>query len=143
MKEQIDNLMKKARKENSPSLLVYTLIKSELLNNEHYKHPISDIDVLRKMVKEREKSETAYLENNRRDLAKKEFDEIQIIKELLPKEPPISTLHEDIKHAIAALDYTPTMRDIPIIVKIINTKYPTAQKSTIVKTFKSLLNHVS
>ena len=139
MKEQIDNLINKARKENSPSLLIYTLIKSELINNEHSKHPISDIDVLRKMIKEREKAETAYLENNRRDLAKKEFDEIQIIKELLPKEPPIATLHEDIKHAIAALGCAPTMRDIPIIIKIINTKYPTAQKATIVSIYKSLI----
>lgn len=139
MKEQIDNLINKARKEKSPSLLIYTLIKTELVNNEHSKHPISDADVLRKMIKEREKSEAAYLENNRKDLAKKEFDEIQIIKELLPKEPPIATLHEAIKHAIAALGYTPTMRDIPIITKIINTKYPTAQKATIVSIFKSLI----
>ena len=51
MKEQIDNLIKKARKENSSSLLIYTLIKSELVNNEHSKHPLSDIDVLRKMLK--------------------------------------------------------------------------------------------
>ena len=91
------------------------------------------------MIKEREKAETLYLENNRRDLAKKEFDEMQVIKELLPKEPPIATIHDAIKNAITALHYSPTMRDVPTIVSIINTKYPSVQKSTIVKIFKSLI----
>ena len=136
----IDKLITEARKNgNTTELEICQLIKAAFIENKHAKKPVSETDVLRKMVKEREKSEIAYLENNRRDLAKKEFDEIQIIKELLPKEPPIATLHEDIKHAIAALGYTPTMRDIPIIVKIINTKYPTAQKATIVSIFKSLI----
>lgn len=139
MKEQINELINKARKENSSSLLIYTLIKSELVNNEHSKHPLSDIDVLRKMIKEREKAETSYLENDRRDLAYKERLEIVEIKKLLPKEPPIAVLHEAIKNAMSALGRTPTVIDTPIIISIINTKYPSAQKSTIVNIFKSLI----
>ena len=139
MKEQINELINKARKESSPSLLIYTLIKSELVNNEHSKHPLSDIDVLRKMIKEREKAETSYLENNRRDLAYKERLEIVEIKKLLPKEPPIAVLHEAIKNAMSALGRTPTVKDTPIIISIINTKYPSAQKSTIVSIYKSLI----
>lgn len=139
MKEQINKLINKARKENSPSLLIYTLIKSELVNNEHSKHPLSDIDVLRKMIKEREKAETSYLENDRKDLAYKERLEIMEIKKLLPKEPPIAVLHETIKNAMSALGRTPTIIDTPIIISIINTKYPSAQKSTIVSIYKSLI----
>ena len=139
MKEQINELINKARKENSPSLLIYTLIKSELVNNEHSKHPLSDIDVLRKMIKEREKAETSYLENDRKDLAYKERLEIMEIKKLLPKEPPIAILHEAIKNAMSALGRTPTVIDTPIIISIINTKYPSAQKSTIVSIYKSLI----
>lgn len=139
MKEQINKLINKARKENSPSLLIYTLIKSELVNNEHSKHPLSDIDVLRKMIKEREKAETSYLENDRKDLAYKERLEIMEIKKLLPKEPPIAVLHEAIKNAMSALGRTPTVIDTPIIISIINTKYPSAQKSTIVSIYKSLI----
>ena len=139
MKEQINKLINKARKENSPSLLIYTLIKSELLNNEHSKYPLSDIDVLRKMIKEREKAETSYLENDRKDLAYKERLEIMETKKLLPKEPPIAVLHEAIKNAISALGRTPTVIDTPIIISIINTKYPSAQKSTIVSIYKSLI----
>ena len=139
MKEQINKLINKARKENSPSLLIYTLIKSELVNNEHSKYPLSDIDVLRKMIKEREKAETSYLENDRKDLAYKERLEIMETKKLLPKEPPIAVLHEAIKNAISALGRTPTVIDTPIIISIINTKYPSAQKSTIVSIYKSLI----
>lgn len=139
MKEQINKLINKARKENSPSLLIYTLIKSELVNNEHSKYPLSDIEVLRKMIKEREKAETSYLENDRKDLAYKERLEIMEIKKLLPKEPPIAVLHEAIKNAISALGRTPTVIDTPIIISIINTKYPSAQKSTIVSIYKSLI----
>lgn len=139
MKEQINKLINKARKENSPSLLIYTLIKSELVNNEHSKYPLSDIDVLRRMIKEREKAETSYLENDRKDLAYKERLEIMEIKKLLPKEPPIAVLHEAIKTAMSALGRTPTVIDTPIIISIINTKYPSAQKSTIVSIYKSLI----
>ena len=139
MKEQINKLINKARKENSPSLLIYTLLKSELVNNEHSKYPLSDIDVLRKMIKEREKAETSYLENDRKDLAYKDRLEIMEIKKLLPKEPPIAVLHEAIKNAISALGRTPTVIDTPIIISIINTKYPSAQKSTIVSIYKSLI----
>lgn len=139
MKEQINKLINKARKENSPSLLIYTLLKSELVNNEHSKYPLSDIDVLRKMIKEREKAETSYLENDRKDLAYKERLEIMEIKKLLPKEPPIAVLHEAIKNAISALGRTPTVIDTPIIISIINTKYPSTQKSTIVSIYKSLI----
>lgn len=139
MKEQINKLINKARKENSPSLLIYTLLKSELVNNEHSKYPLSDIDVLKKMIKEREKAETSYLENDRKDLAYKERLEIMEIKKLLPKEPPIAVLHEAIKNAISALGRTPTVIDTPIIISIINTKYPSAQKSTIVSIYKSLI----
>ena len=91
------------------------------------------------MIKEREKAETSYLENNRRDLAYKERLEIIEIKKLLPKEPPISVLHEAIKNAMSALGYTPTIIDTPTIISIINTKYPSAQKSTIVSIYKSLI----
>ena len=40
---------------------------------------------------------------------------------------------------MSALGRTPTVIDTPIIISIINTKYPSAQKSTIVSIYKSLI----
>ena len=139
MIEQIDNLINKARKEDSPSLLVYTLIKSELLNNIHSKKPTSEFEVLHRMIKEREKSEDMYLKNSRRDLAKNELDEIQIIKQLLPAEPPTETIYTTIKNAIAVLNKKPTMQDSPYIINTVVTKFPSTQKSTIIRIFKTFI----
>lgn len=137
MLQEVNNKIAEARKnKNKKELLTYQLIKSELITNEH---SLSEIDVLRKMIKERDRAETLYLENGRRDLAKKEYDEKIIIRALLPKEPSTETIYNTIKHIISILPYVVSMLDAPLIIGIVLTKYPTAQKSTIIKIFKSLL----
>ena len=48
------------------------LIKAALINNQHSEKPVSELDVLHKMVKEREKAMAIYEKAGRKDLALKE-----------------------------------------------------------------------
>lgn len=52
------------------------LIKAALINNQHSEKPVSELDVLHKMVKEREKAMAIYEKAGRKDLALKEVKEI-------------------------------------------------------------------
>ena len=96
----IDKLITEARKNgNTTELEICQLIKAAFIENKHAKKPISEIDVLRKMVKEREKAIKMYEEAGRNDLAFKEANEITFIKMYLPATPTT----EQIRDCIANL----------------------------------------
>ena len=66
----IDKLITEARKNgNTTELEICQLIKAAFIENKHAKKPVSETDVLRKMVKEREKAIKMYEEAGRNDLA--------------------------------------------------------------------------
>lgn len=77
----------------------YKLIKAKILefktakNAKEYDEQ-AEIQLLSKMIKERQDSACIYLENNRGDLADAEYAQIKVIEELLPKE----ATEEDIKN---------------------------------------------
>lgn len=136
MNEKIAEAIKNG---NTKELAVYRLIKAEFIKNEHAKKPITEIEVLQRMAKEREKAIEIYENTNRRDLLENEQYELSIIKTFLPKEPPTEALHAAIKNRISTLGYAATMKDAPLIIDTVLTKYPNAQKSTIIKIFKTLI----
>lgn len=80
IEQTVDILIKGARK-NSNTLMLETakLIKAALINNRHSKKPVSELDVLHKMVKECEKAMAIYKKAGRKDLALKEVKEIGYI----------------------------------------------------------------
>lgn len=134
----IDKLITEARKNgNTTELEICQLIKAAFIENKHAKKPISEIEVLRKMAKEREKAIAIYKKANRDDLALKETKELNYIKEMIPKEP----LEQEIEELIAKLmkATTLTIKDTKDVIADVQSSFPTAQKSTIVKIFKSLL----
>lgn len=108
------------------------LIKAALINNQHSEKPVSELDVLHKMVKEREKSIVLYTNAGR--LKSKELD---CIKEMMPKEPSEKEIEELIAELMEAT--TLTIKDTKGVIADVQSRFPTAQKSTIVKIFKSLL----
>ncbi len=136
MNEKIAEAIKNG---NTKDLAVYRLIKAEFIKNEHAKKPISETEVLQRMVKEREKAIDIYRNTSRQDLLENEQYELSVIKALLPKEPPLEVIHTTIKNALMAMPTKATMKDFPKICSIVNTKYPSAQKSTIVQIYKSLI----
>ena len=87
LEQNIDKIIEESRKVSDTfTLETVKLIKTALINNKHSEKPISEIEVLIKMAKEREKAIAIYKKANRDDLALKETKELNYIKEIIPKE---------------------------------------------------------
>lgn len=112
------------------------LIKAALINNQHSEKPVSELDVLHKMVKEREKAMAIYEKAGRKDLALK-VKEIGYIRGIMPVEPSEQEIREFISELMKIM--TLTIKDTKMVITHVQRKFPTAQKGTIVKIFKSLL----
>ena len=138
IEQTVDILIEGARKTSNTFMLeTAKLIKAALINNQHSEKPVSELDVLHKMVKEREKAIAIYEKAGRDDLAIKETRELDYIKEMVPKEPSEQEIAEFISELMEAT--TLTIKDTKNVIADVQSSFPTAQKSTIVKIFKSLL----
>lgn len=134
----IDKLITEARKNgNTTELEICQLIKAAFIENKHAKKPISEIEVLRKMIKEREKAIKIYQDAGRNDLAFKEANEITFIKMYLPATPTTEQIYTCIANLVKSSQLT--IKDTKYVIGTVQTRYPTAEKSEIVKIFKSLL----
>ena len=138
IEQTVDVLIESARKTSNTFMLeTAKLIKAALINNKHSEKPVSELEVLQKMVKEREKAIAIYDKTGRYDLRDKDAKELGLIQEFIPKEPS----EQEIEELIAELmEHTIlTINDTKGVIADVQRKFPTAQKSTIVKIFKSLL----
>lgn len=136
----IDKLITEFRKNGEDTLLgICQLIKAAFIENQHSKNPISEIEVLQKMIKEREKAVKMYEKANRNDLVKKEANEITFIKQYIPEQPTMEQIHTCIKGIVNASSSPLTIKDTKQVISYVHTKYPSAEKSEIVKIFKSLI----
>ena len=113
------------------------LIKSELSRNKYSEKPITELEVLQKMAKEHEKAIAIYKKAGRDDLAIKETRELGYIRGMIPKEPSEQEVEELIAELMEAT--TLTINDTKDVIADVQSRFPTAQKSTIVRIFKSLL----
>lgn len=138
IEQTVDVLIEGARKTSNTFILeMAKLIKAALINNQHSEKPVSELEVLQKMAKEREKAIAIYEKAGRDDLALKETKELGYIRGMIPKEPS----EQEIKELIAELmkSTTLTIKDTKDVIAEVQNSFPTAQKSTIVRIFKSLL----
>ena len=138
LEQKIDTAIELFRKDSNITFLeIAKLIKAALINNRHSENPVSELEVLQKMAKEREKAISIYEKAGRNDLALKETKELGYIRGMIPKEPS----EQEIEELIAELmEYSIlTIKDTKDVIAEVQNTFPTAQKSTIVKIFKSLL----
>ena len=138
LEQKIDTAIELFRKDSNITFLeIAKLIKAAILNNKHSENPVSELEVLQKMAKEREKAISIYEKAGRDDLALKETKELGYIRGMIPKEPS----EQEIEELIAELMETTTLtiKDTKNVIADVQSTFPTAQKSTIVKIFKSLL----
>lgn len=138
LEQNIDEIIEKARKTSNTFILeTAKLIKSELSRNKYSEKPISELEVLQQMAKTRAKTIAIYDKAGRYDLRDKDAKELGLIQEFIPKEPSEQELEEFItelmEHTIL------TIKDTKDVIAEIQNSFPTAQKSTIVRIFKSLL----
>lgn len=138
IEQTVDVLIEGARKTSNTFILeMAKLIKAALINNKHSEKPVSELEVLQKMAKEREKAIAIYEKAGRDDLALKETRELGYIRGIMPVEPSEQEIREFISELMTIM--TLTIKDTKMVITHVQRKFPTAQKSTIVRMFKSLL----
>lgn len=138
LEQKIDTAIELFRKDSNITFLeIAKLVKAAILNNKHSEKPISELEVLQRMAKEREKAIAIYDKAGRDDLALKETRELGYIRGMIPKEPSEQEIEELIAELMKAT--TLTIKDTKRVIADVQSTFPTAQKSTIVKIFKSLL----
>ena len=138
LEQKIDTAIELFRKDSNITFLeIAKLIKAAILNNKHSENPVSELEVLQKMAKEREKAIVIYEKAGRDDLALKETKELGYIRGMIPKEPSEQEIEELIAELMEATILT--IKDTKDVIADVQSTFPTAQKSTIVKIFKSLL----
>ena len=138
LEQKIDAAIELFRKDSNITFLeIAKLVKAAILNNKHSENPVSELNVLQKMAKEREKAIAIYEKAGRDDLALKETKELGYIRGMIPKEPSDQEIEEFIAELMEAT--TLTIKDTKDVIADVQSTFPTAQKSTIVKIFKSLL----
>ena len=82
------------------------------------------ISLLKKMLKQRDESITLYMKGNRQDLVKSEEDEINIIKQFLPKQMDEIEINELVIEAIKIND-AKSIKDMGKLMNYLKEKYPT------------------
>lgn len=138
LNDKIDALIAEAMKNGDTVRLgVLRLIKNEFLKYKTEKHSnilndTSEAIILNKMLVQREDSINQYLAANRQDLADNEKAEITVILEYAPKQAS----DEEIKHATIdsigiylakqSEGFKLSMKDMKIILSMVQDKYPTA-----------------
>jgi uncharacterized protein YqeY len=104
IKDNINNMIMSAMKDKQTDKAnVYRLIKNEFLKYTTAKNakPLDDaaeINILQKMVKQREESINNYKMANRQELAEAEQKEINIINELLPQTVSKEVIEEYVQY---------------------------------------------
>lgn len=134
IKEQLNSLIMEAMKaHDTVRTEAFRAIKTAFMNWQTAKEnagkeltEADELQVLRKMVKERKESAAVYQEANREDLALNELDEAKVIEELLPQ----AASEEDITRAFLFVreeeHVEPEKKNMGIFVKRIKAMLPNA-----------------
>ena len=143
IKEQLTDLIKKAMIEKDKVRLeTLRAIKTAFLNWETAKNakPLdeaAEIQIIRKLITQREESAEQFKNAGRIELEEKERSEIKVLQEFLPAE--IS--EEDIMEFTKTLIVPGTdKKEMGRLVKEVKAKFPTAEGKIIAAVVKNLLN---
>ena len=107
-------------------LITAAIQDRDIANRGVGKERVSDdeiLQILTKMVKQREESAVIYGQNGRPELEAQEREEIEIIKEFLPKPLTEAEVDAAIKGAIAETG-AEGLRDMGKVVGVLKAKYP-------------------
>ena len=150
----IDELIKCATLEkNSAKKEAYRAVKAELLKNQTSKNPKPegkiiytyngadviqdvfelDLEIIKKLIKQRDESASIYDANSRKDLADLEREQTKYLKELLPLEISEDKIQEAV---MTAYPNGFTQKEMGKVIKEIKAIYPTADGKLISEVVK-------
>ena len=147
LREKLNELIKSAMlNHDNVRLEVIRSIKTAFTNFEKEGKELTDADeskILLKMVSQREDSIEQYNKGVRYDLAEKEQNELNILKEYVPKQPTDEEITNLTKGVIAAFEIQNgrkvEMRDMKTILAEVQKTYPSANGKIVSGVVKSCM----
>lgn len=144
---EVDKLIVSALKErNEVKIAAYRAIKTAEINYKTAKNakPLdeaAEIQIIKKLVTQREESANIYKENNRMELAEREEAEIKYLKELLPPEVSQDDIIAAVLAWIAAESNGETIPKARMgeAIKAVKAKFPTADGKLVADCVKEKL----
>lgn len=144
---EVDKLIASALKErNEVKIAAYRAIKTAEMNYKTAKNakPLdeaAEIQIIKKLVTQREESANIYKENNRMELAEREEAEIKYLKELLPPEVSQDDIIAAVLAWIAAESNSETIPKARMgeAIKAVKAKFPTADGKLVADCVKEKL----
>tara|TARA_R110002020_G_scaffold35195_16_gene106359 strand:+ start:6837 stop:7289 length:453 start_codon:yes stop_codon:yes gene_type:complete len=132
MRERFTEALKDAIRAKDPRRvstlrLIQAAIKDrDIANRGAGRDPVSDEDILQiltKMIKQREESAAIYEENVRLELAQQERDEIAIIRQFLPEQMPEEKVREACASVVSETGAS-GLRDMGKCMNVLKERYP-------------------
>lgn len=148
----IDNLLAEARLQRMGQLRIDTLcsIKKEFIDyktsaERHSIEPLTEaeqIKVIKKMIKNHEKSIAEFTEGNRMDLVEKEMAELAIIKEFEPEDAgvPLAEINKAIEEFKLTTELSPKTKGMCI--GFVKSHVPGADGATVAKIVNEKLSNL-
>ena len=144
--KEIAEAMKSRDREKLDTL---KLIKTELVKAEKNGVALDEakeVNILLKMIDQRKESISQYIKGGRNDLAEAEQKEINVIEQYIPEQPTEEDIENYTNDAITHYieqndsDYLISMKDMKVILSIVQEKYPTASGKIVSKVLKERIN---
>lgn len=134
MKNELNNLIMQAMKEHKKMRLeALRAIKAAFLNwetsKEHAGQEMTEADeiqIIRKLIKQREESIEIFMANDRIELANEEHAQLLVLKEFLPAEATEEDILKCFNDVIGQDGFEPVKKNMGIIIKTIKSVLPGA-----------------
>lgn len=143
LKDSINSMIAKAMKEkNGSKKEAYRAIKNAFLQFETSKNAkpldnVEEINILKKLIKEREESASLYEANSRNDLAEIEKEQLKYLKELMPRVPSRNDLEIVLVGMYDSAYPKIDKKDMGKVIKQLKESYPAADGKLIAEIVKS------
>ena len=134
MKNELNSLIMQAMKEHKKMRLeALRAIKTAFMNwetsKEHAGQELTEADeiqIIRKLIKQREESIEIFMANDRIELANEEHAQMLVLKEFLPAEATEADINKAFDEVIVVDEISPEKKNMGIIIKSIKSKLPGA-----------------
>lgn len=147
MKNELNSLIMQAMKEhNTTRTETLRAIKTAFMNwetsKEHAGQDLSEADeiqIIKKLVKQREESVEQFMAAGREELANEEHKQMVILKEFLPAEATEEDILKCFNDVIGQDGFEPIKKNMGIIIKTIKSVFPNADGKLVAQTVQKYL----
>ncbi len=147
MKNELNSLIMRAMKEhNTTRTETLRAIKTAFMNwetsKEHAGQELTELDeiqIIKKLVKQREESVEQFMAAGREELANEEHKQIVILKEFLPLEATEEDILKCFNDVIGQDGFEPVKKNMGIIIKMIKGALPNADGKLVAQTVQKYL----